>query len=89
MKVLFILFLIFIISLNNIDGFMNYRSYVNYDNQDNLILCPKNYSKMNKDLLMYKKTLQPYGYTKNEFLDKTRFVQTEIPLPTNPDFFYK
>ena len=35
----------------------------------------------------FKRTLQPFGYTKSEYLDKTRFVFTDGPLPVNPDFF--
>ena len=31
--------------------------------------------------------IQPFGYTKNELLHNTRFIQTDIPLPTDPDFF--
>ena len=31
--------------------------------------------------------IQPFGYTKNELLHNTRFIKTDIPLPTDPDFF--
>ena len=31
--------------------------------------------------------LQPFGYTKNHIFDITRFVKTDIPLPTDADFF--
>jgi len=31
--------------------------------------------------------IQPFGYTKNELFDMTRFIETDIPLPTDPDFF--
>ena len=31
--------------------------------------------------------IQPFGYTKNELFDMTRFIKTDIPLPTDPDFF--
>ena len=27
------------------------------------------------------------GYTKNNYLDRTRYVRSEDPLPVNPDFF--
>ena len=34
------------------------------------------------------KKMQYGGYTENEYLDITRFVNTESePLPVNPDFF--
>ena len=32
-------------------------------------------------------TIQPFGYTRNELFDMTRFIQTDIPMPTDPDFF--
>jgi hypothetical protein len=31
--------------------------------------------------------IQPFGYTKNELFDMTRLAKTDIPLPTDPDFF--
>lgn len=32
--------------------------------------------------------IQPFGYTKNELFDMTRFANTDNePLPTDPDFF--
>lgn len=31
--------------------------------------------------------IQPFGYTKNEIFDMTRLIETDIPLPTDPDFF--
>lgn len=31
--------------------------------------------------------IQPFGYTKNELFDMTRLAETDIPLPTDPDFF--
>jgi len=31
--------------------------------------------------------IQPFGYTKNELFDMTRLIKTDIPLPTDPDFF--
>ena len=32
-------------------------------------------------------TIQPFGYTKHETFDMTRFIETDIPLPVDPDFF--
>ena len=31
--------------------------------------------------------LQYFGYTKNELFDMTRFIETDVPFPTDPDFF--
>jgi hypothetical protein len=36
---------------------------------------------------MNKKTIQPFGYTKNELFHMTRFIKTDVPLPTDPDLF--
>ena len=84
--ILFLSLLIFII-LSKVDGYTNYVSYED-DYQNLNILCPKDYNKMYNDLLKTKRNIQPFGYTKNEFIDKTRFLKTDIPLPTNADFFY-
>ena len=32
-------------------------------------------------------TIQPFGYTKHQTFDMTRFIETDIPLPVDPDFF--
>tara|TARA_B110000967_G_scaffold205295_2_gene249542 strand:- start:800 stop:1063 length:264 start_codon:yes stop_codon:yes gene_type:complete len=49
--------------------------------------CPQihadNYKKIGNSM----RTIQPFGYTKNELFDMTRFTETDIPLPTDPDFF--
>jgi hypothetical protein len=31
--------------------------------------------------------IQPFGYTKNDLFHMTRFTKTDVPLPTDPDFF--
>ena len=31
--------------------------------------------------------IQYFGYTKNELFDMTRFIETDVPFPTDPDFF--
>ena len=71
----------------NIDG---YTDFVDYTKpfKNPIITCPENYNNNFNNLFSYKKTIQPFGYTKNEYLDKTRFIKTDIPLPVNPDFFY-
>ena len=32
--------------------------------------------------------IQPFGYTKNDLFHMTRFMKTDVPLPTDPDLFY-
>jgi hypothetical protein len=82
---LFLLFLLFLFM--NKDGYTNYVDY-HKPFTNPIITCPENYSKNFNHLLEHKKTIQPFGYTKNEYLDKTRFIESDIPLPVNPDFFY-
>ena len=31
--------------------------------------------------------IQYFGYTKNELFNMTRFIETDVPFPTDPDFF--
>ena len=67
----------------------NYTNYVDYNKsfQNIQINCPDNYSYNYNILHDQKRITQPYGYTNNEYIDKTRFITTTEPLPTNPDFF--
>ena len=63
--------------------------YVNYEKpfKNLMINCPENYSLNYNKLMKYPKLTQPYGYSRNEYIDKTRFIISDRPLPTNPDFF--
>ena len=45
----------------------------------------KNESK--KDIKSAPQLHQYFGYTKNELFDITRFIETDVPFPTDPDFF--
>ena len=70
------------------EGYLNYQdlsAHANQDSQENN--CPQihasNYQKITKNRQM----IQPFGYTKNEYLHATRFIKTDVPLPTDPDFF--
>ena len=86
-NLILILILLFLLSRNQVS---NYTNFVDYQKPftNPIITCPENYSKNFNHLLEHKKTIQPFGYTKNEYLDKTRFIESDIPLPVNPDFFY-
>ena len=71
------------------EGYLNYQdlsSHVNQESQGEN--CPQihasNYQKITKNS---RQMIQPFGYTKNELLHATRFIKTDIPLPTDPDFF--
>lgn len=67
----------------------NYTNYVDYQKpfENPKLTCPENYGISFERIRQQPKTIQPFGYTKNEYIDKTRFIQTDQPLPTNPDFF--
>lgn len=77
-----LILLLLLILLNNrhIDSYQNYLEIPIYD-------CDRDYNSELKKLNNFKRTLQPFGYTKSEYLDKTRFIFTKEPLPTDPDFF--
>jgi len=73
------------------------RRYVNIptnqlhsSNDYNLLsICPQTYQ-ANMEVLAGKRSIGQYsGYTPNEYLDKTRYVDVSDtdPLPVNPDFF--
>jgi len=83
----FLLFSLLVISL--LPCISGYTNYVSFEKPfiNHKINCPENYSINQERLLAQPKTIQPFGYTPNKYLDKTRFVITDIPLPTNPDFF--
>jgi len=49
--------------------------------------CPQIHANNYRVIKNSKQMIQPFGYTKNELFDMTRFIKTDIPLPTDPDFF--
>ena len=53
-----------------------------------LSICPQAYQK-NMEKLHKKKIIGQYsGYTRNGYIDRTRYLKgTKEPLPVNPDFF--
>ena len=64
-------------------------NYVNYDklHENPLLNCPEQYEIGMGELGKRFQTIQPFGYTKHETFDMTRFIVTDIPLPVDPDFF--
>lgn len=63
----------------------------NSDIYTNLSICPKTYQK-NMEILSNKISVGQYsGYTTNDYIDKTRYIDISKtgPLPVNPDFFMK
>lgn len=84
--ILLVLILLYLICSYKVSSYTNYVKY-NKSFQNVQINCPENYSYNYNLLRENHKVTQPYGYTKNEYIDKTRFIETSEPLPTNPDFF--
>ena len=80
---LIIILLILYLNKDKIDSYTNYKNYTEYPIQD----CPKNYNQNLKRIKEFPETIQPFGYTNREYLDKTRFIKTTEPLPVNADFF--
>ena len=64
-------------------------NYVNYDklHENPLLNCPEQYEIGMGELSKRFQTIQPFGYTKHQTFDMTRFIETDIPLPVDPDFF--
>ena len=81
---LLILIILLLLVCMNKEGYINHLDLSYEGSEKN---CPlmhaQNYPKVQESY----QTIQPFGYTKNEFFDMTRFIQTDIPMPTDPDFF--
>ena len=66
------------------EGYINYQEL---NNKGPLNNCPQIHADNYQKILMNKQMIQPFGYTKNELFHMTRFLKTDIPLPTDPDLF--
>ena len=82
--ILFLFVLLFLLPC--ISGYTNYVSFQK-PFRNHKINCPENYAITHERLLQRKRLIQPFGYTPNEYLEKTRFIESDIPLPVNADFF--
>lgn len=69
---------------NNNEGYLNHLD-ISY--KENEINCPQIHANNYKKITQNYQMIQPFGYTKNDLLHMTRFTETDIPLPTDPDFF--
>lgn len=64
------------------------EKYTNYQNYEQKIkTCTKKYENNYNKVINSYQLIQPFGYTKNELFDNTRFIDVKIPLPTDPDLF--
>ena len=62
----------------------NYTNYIDYTKP--FLNCSNIYEQNYQKIKERPKTIQPFGYTPNEYLDKTRFIETSEPLPVNSEF---
>ena len=80
-----VILLLFLFLVLNKKQISNYTNYVDYTKP--FLNCSGIYEQNYEKIQEMPKTIQPFGYTDNEYLDKTRFIQTTEPLPVNADFF--
>ena len=67
---------------------INKELYTNYEKYEPKIKnCAKKYENNYTKIKNSYQLIQPFGYTKNELFDNTRFIDVKIPLPTDPDLF--
>ena len=66
------------------EGYLNYQE-LSYKGSPNN--CPQMHADNYQKILMNTQTIQPFGYTKNDLFHMTRFIKTDVPLPTDPDLF--
>lgn len=79
-KLVCILFMIYILYTQSTEGFQNLKQ--------NHFHCPQSYRQNMMSLEAQGKKNHYSGYTDNEYIDITRFINTDTePLPVNPDFF--
>jgi len=81
---LFVLLVLFIVMISFKEGYLNYQEIPLSKSTDN---CPQTHANNYQVIKNSRQMMQPFGYTKNELFDMTRFIKTDIPLPTDPDFF--
>ena len=66
------------------ENYINYQD-ISFQGVDHN--CPQIHADNYTELTNSYQMIQPFGYTKNELFDMTRFLKTDVPLPTDPDFF--
>ena len=79
-----LLILLSVFSYTLKEGYLNYQELSYKGSEKN---CPQIHADNYQKILMNKQTIQPFGYTKNDLFHITRFIKTDVPLPTDPDLF--
>ena len=87
----FIVLILFLLMISVKEGYLNYQDLTKSDSDkssdkssDN---CPQIHADNYQIIKNSYQMIQPFGYTKNDLFHMTRFTETDIPLPTDPDFF--
>jgi hypothetical protein len=87
---LVVLFFIVLFIINCKKNNLTEEPYINYQEisyQGSEVNCPQIHADNYQELTNNRQMIQPFGYTKNDLFHMTRFMKTDIPLPTDPDFF--
>ena len=82
--ILGLIILLFIFSHIFKEGYLNYQELSYKGSVNN---CPQIHADNYQKISMNTQTIQPFGYTKNDLFHMTRFIKTDVPLPTDPDLF--
>ena len=83
--ILCLIILLYLFSYTFKEGYLNYQDLSIKSSENN---CPQIHTDNYQKILMNKQMIQPFGYTKYKIFDISRFIKTEEPLPTDPDFLY-
>ena len=87
----FIILILFLLMISFKEGYFNYQEgYLNYQELAKIETsenCPQIHADNYQIIKNSYQMIQPFGYTKNDLFHMTRFTETDIPLPTDPDFF--
>jgi len=69
------------------EGYLNYQELTKLDTEKSENNCPQIHADNYQIIKNSYQMIQPFGYTKNDLFHMTRFIKTDLPLPTDPDFF--
>ena len=83
----FIILILFLLMISFKEGYLNYQDLAKSDSDKSTDTCPKIHADNYQIIKNSYQMIQPFGYTKNDLFHMTRFTETDIPLPTDPDFF--
>ena len=82
-RVILVIFFLIILVHRCYEGYINFLDVSYQGSEKN---CPQIHADNYTQIRTYPQAIQPFGYTNNEHLDLIRFIKTDVPLPTNPDF---